>query len=110
MTKDDLAIITEQRLALHSNGYPPVPIYGAIISVKSAGKRPVMNDWQKRCSTASPIEIKGWAQQFPFGTNTGVICGRVVAVDIDVLYPEARDKIYALAIDLLGTTALERVG
>jgi hypothetical protein len=77
--------LTELRLKLHGNGYHPVPVVGAHVDTNSAGKRPTMTAWQTKCRTADPHEISGWSRSQRNNTNTGILCGDVVGVDIDVL-------------------------
>ena len=40
--------LTDLRLKLHGNGYQPVPIMGAHINRKGAGKAPSMTAWQEK--------------------------------------------------------------
>jgi hypothetical protein len=101
---------TKLRLLLLRNGYPPVPIYGPTVKVKSAGKRPPMDEWQIVCDTAGEKEIIRWIPDYPTSTNTGIKCGRTVGGDIDVRDPELARQLTALARTMLGDTPLERVG
>ena len=59
----------EIRQALLRNGHLPIPVQG---------KRPLLLNWQN----LSPNEemIDGWGEQ---GDNTGVLCKRTAALDID---------------------------
>ena len=59
----------EIRKALLQNGHLPIPVQG---------KRPLLLNWQN----VSPNEemIDGWGEQ---GDNTGVLCKRTAALDID---------------------------
>ncbi|SFM97961.1 PriCT-2 domain-containing protein [Methylobacterium pseudosasicola] len=101
---------TELRLALRERGYHPVPVTGPTMNVKDAGKRPQLPDWQRRCLDASPEEIERWARRYPDNTNTGLLCGRMVGVDIDVLRPELSGALADRARQLLGPTPLVRIG
>lgn len=38
---------TDLRLALHCNDYRPVPVLGAHVAMKAAGKRPMMKGWER---------------------------------------------------------------
>lgn len=102
--------VSKLRLTLHGKGYHPVPVIGAHIDVPSAGKKPTMSGWQTKCATAGPDEIQRWSRSQPDCTNTGILCGRVVGVDIDVLDEELSDQLAALAVKLLGSTPLQRIG
>ena len=102
--------LTELRLKLHSNGYHPVPIIGAHINDKAAGKRPTMTAWQTKCLTADPYEIASWSRSQRNNTNTGILCGEIVGVDIDVLDEDLSAKLVARAQELFGYCPLRRVG
>src|ERR1700680_4039338 len=102
--------LTELRLKLHSNGYHPVPVVGAHVNTNSAGKRPTMTAWQTKCLTAGPYEITNWSRSQRNNTNTGVLCGDVVGVDIDVLDAALSAKLVARAQELFGKTSLIRIG
>ena len=58
MTEDS----TDLRLALHRNGYRPVPVLGAHVAMKAAGKRPMMKGWETVCASADEGEIARWAR------------------------------------------------
>jgi putative DNA primase/helicase len=102
--------LNELRLKLHSRGYHPVPIIGAHVDTPSAGKKPTMSGWQTKCATANEEEIVRWSRSQIGGTNTGILCGRTVGVDIDVLDDALSDKLVARAVELLGPTSLRRIG
>jgi hypothetical protein len=102
--------LTKLRLRLHGNGYHPVPIVGAHIKTNSAGKRPTMPAWQATCAAAGPDEIASWSRHRVDDTNTGVLCGQIVGVDIDVLDVALSDRLAARAIELFGPTPLRRIG
>jgi hypothetical protein len=102
--------LTELRLKLHSNGYHPVPVVGAHIDTPSAGKKPTMPGWQTKCLTAGPDEIEKWPRSQRNCTNTGVLCGEIVGVDIDVLDETLSAKLVAAAAQKFGLTSLRRIG
>jgi hypothetical protein len=102
--------LTELRLKLHSNGYHPVPVIGAHINDKAAGKRPTMTAWQTKCLTADFQEIASWSRSQRNNTNTGILCGEIVGVDIDVLDIALSAELVALAQELFGRTTLRRIG
>jgi putative DNA primase/helicase len=104
--------LIDLRLKLHSNGYHPIPVYGAHINVNSAGKRPKMSDWQTKLNV-DPEEIRGWSGSLSDQadcTNTGLLCGEVVGVDIDVLDADLSAKLATRAQQLLGPSSLRRIG
>jgi predicted P-loop ATPase len=101
---------TETRLQMRRNGYLPVPITGAHMETDSAGKRPNMTGWQTICQTADEAMIKSWERRQGECNNTGMLCGTVSGVDIDVLDIELSARINALALETLGPTPLKRIG
>jgi hypothetical protein len=104
------ADFTATRLQMFRNGYHPVPIIGAHINTKSAGKRPTMSDWRTICQTADEPTIESWERRQPDCTNSGMLCGGVSGVDIDVLDADLSVQINAMAIARLGPTPLKRIG
>jgi len=66
---------TALRLALHRNGYRPVPVLGAHVAMKAAGKRPMMKGWETVCASADEAEITRWSKAQRNCTNTGLLCG-----------------------------------
>ena len=101
---------TELRLALHRNGYRPVPVLGAHVAMKATGKRPMMKGWETVCASADEGEIARWTRAQRNCTNTGLLCGDLVGVDIDVLDADLTDRLRGMAIDMLGPTPLLRIG
>ena len=104
---DDL---TELRLALHRNGYRPVPVAGAHLAMKSAGKRPMMKAWETICAGADETEITRWTRAQRNCTNTGLLCGDLVGVDIDVLVEDHAHRLTCIAAEMLGVTPATRIG
>jgi Bifunctional DNA primase/polymerase, N-terminal len=94
--------LTDLRLKLHGAGYHPVPVIGAHIIDSAAGKRPTMPAWQTRCLNADQKAVAGWSWSQPDCTNTGILCGEIVGVDIDVLDEELSAKLAAHAVQLFG--------
>jgi hypothetical protein len=91
---------TVRRLQLRGNGYSTVPVNG---------KRPLMVGWQQRCQDADEQEIIRWRSQRECA-STGILCGKVSGVDIDVLDEALSKRIIAKAIERLGPTPLTRIG
>jgi putative DNA primase/helicase len=102
--------LTDLRLKLHSNGYHPVPVVGAHVNTNSAGKRPTMTAWQTKCLTAEPHEIASWSRSQRNNTNTGILCGEIVGIDIDVLDKAMAARLAARAGELFGHSRLCRIG
>jgi hypothetical protein len=102
--------LTSLRLSIRANGYRPVPISGPHMKVKSPGKRPLMKNWRRICTTADEAEIRRWPETQVGCTNTGLLCGELIGVDIDVLDPGLAQKISAMGAAELGATPLVRIG
>jgi hypothetical protein len=100
--------LSDLRLRLLANGYEPVPIIGPSEPVKSAGKRPRLPQWES--VELQPPVIKGWAREYPRDTNTGLRCGHILGVDIDVTDAALSRSLEDLALAILGPTPLRRVG
>jgi P4 family phage/plasmid primase-like protien len=98
------------RLSVAMMGYRPVPVAGPYMKVKSPGKRPLIEKWQEICATADEAEIRRWSRAEPNCTNTGLLCGDLVGVDIDVLDSEIAETVRRLAVSMLGETPLVRIG
>jgi hypothetical protein len=102
--------LTDLRLALCHNGYRPVPVAGAHLAVKSAGKRPLMKGWETICASADEEEIARWTRAQRNCANTGLLCGEIVGVDIDVPVEALAAEVETLAREMLGATPLKRIG
>ena len=105
--------ITDLRLSLWRNGYTPIPVTGPDYrhkKVLSPGKQPFFKDWQNVGATIAEAMIVNWPATAKNHPNTGVLCGNLVAVDIDVLRPDLATALDALAEAMLGPTPLHRVG
>lgn len=100
--------LSDLRLRLLANGYEPVPIIGPSEPVKSAGKRPSLREWAS--IDIQPPVVKGWARECPRDTNTGLRCGLLIGLDIDVTNAALSREIEDTAIAILGSTPLRRVG
>src|SRR5262245_32636557 len=76
---------TGQRHRRRQAGFAPPPC---------AGKRPVLDEWQKR-TDASPDDIEPWATMFPHADNTDILTR--LALDIDILDTDAVEAVEQLA-------------
>jgi hypothetical protein len=79
--------VTDLRLRLRSAGYDPIACEGKI---------PSMCEWEKKIG-AGAEEIAMWEVSWPDAHNTGIICKRSPAIDIDLLHADAAAAIEALA-------------
>ena len=55
--------LTALRLALHANGFRPVPISSPDAAGKSAGKRPLLLNWREVCAHADEAAIRSWSRR-----------------------------------------------
>lgn len=92
---------TNLRLSLLKNGFFPIPILDGT-------KRPALKDWNKIKNHPGEIEIRQWEMNYPNASGTGILCGEVVAIDIDVFDENLVKRIKSLIFKLIGKDALER--
>ena len=96
---------TETRLQLREAGFDPIPL---------RGKNPAMKrDWAwQKLAGAGADQIGMWAKSFPDADNTGILCGKTPAFDIDILNPEAAQEIEELTRERFGGRGyfLTRIG
>ncbi|MCK1322757.1 bifunctional DNA primase/polymerase [Bradyrhizobium sp. 156] len=77
--------------------------------VPCTGKAAVVKNWQR--SRWSAEQMAGIARNYPDATNTGLLCGELVGLDIDTPHAETADAIRAMVMDLPGANrAPFRVG
>lgn len=92
--------LAELRRGLLANGYIPVPV---------SGKRPRIKGWSS--FRPKPEQIDGQIRRYSDHTNTGILCGDVVAIDIDVPDINAAGHLRTMALALPGADrALQRIG
>jgi hypothetical protein len=84
--------VTEIRLAMHTNGYDPLPC---------SGKIPAPLAWQTKIGLSAD-EIRQMALQFPHATNTGACCERTPALDVDIGDPGAAEAVRNAINDWFG--------
>jgi putative DNA primase/helicase len=98
-----------------ANGYRPLEVWGPTEKVddrgqplKNPGKQPRGAGWQQRAGRDPPEAAVSAPHQRAL--NTGVLCGLVVAPDIDVPLQELADRIVHLFEERCGFTPLARIG
>lgn len=105
--------ITALRIQLWHNGWTPLPITSpnyAHPKVLSPGKQPFFKAWQKISSdTLTEDTIRSW-EAIRDHHNTGLKCGSLLGLDIDVPVADLATKIEKLADALLGSSHLVRIG
>jgi hypothetical protein len=113
MTADAETVFARRR-RYWANGYRPLEVWNPDQRVndkgdplKSPGKQP-RGKWREQANRNPPAAT----ETFPDARalNTGVLCGEVVAFDVDVSIQELADQIVHLIEDNLGPTPLVRVG
>lgn len=107
--------LTALRLGLFANGYTPLPItapdYPQHPKVKCPGKQPFFKEWQTISrDTLTPAVVEGWTTGIAHHSNTGLLTGTLLALDIDVLNEGLSAQIQRMAGAMLGATSLLRVG
>jgi len=101
--------VTACRKLLLENGYIPVAVTSPDQNDRQAGKKPVGKNWADN-QDVQEGDIDAWALRYPNAKNTGILCGNVVAIDIDVADPALVERIKAAAFKMLGKHAPVRVG
>ena len=106
---------TPRRLALIANGYTPVPVcapgcqhIGKRGPCLSPGKAVHLSGWARGGFTAA--DVRTWPSRRVLDTNTGLLCGNLVAVDGDILDPALAAEVEGLVERHLGPTPLRRIG
>jgi len=99
------------RLRLWQNGFAPIPVKSPDHpSRASAGKAPVLEGWQRITAEALTHEaIEAWRRR-SHETNTGLVCGRLVAVDLDTPVTDVAERLRAAAFETLGPSRFIRIG
>ena len=93
---------------------PPFEDSGAILAsydyepIAVAGKRPIGTGWQR--GPADATTVAATRSEHPEAVNTGLRCGALVGLDIDLADAEHTAALVALATRVLGDTPLHRLG
>lgn len=94
-------VVQALRQSLWSNGFRPVAVYNAKYPMSSSpGKQPYGNEWQLGAQETPPRAVVELT--LPFARNTGIWCGGLRAVDIDLEDEALAEKIEALSRQHLG--------
>jgi hypothetical protein len=86
--------ITHLRRGVITLGYRVIPL---------RGKRGAMDNWSKAKWRIEQLE--GISRNFPDATNTGILTGEVVGLDIDTPDPDVSATILAMVAELRGISA-----
>jgi RecA-family ATPase len=106
--------VFDRRKRYWENGYRPLEIWNAdeIVGddgkpLNKPGKQP-RGQWRKLAARNPPTAAKQAPDQRAL--NTGLLCGDIVGIDVDVLVPGLVDDIVHLVETRLGVTPLTRIG
>ena len=93
-----MATPTEDRRRLRDAGFIPVPLAS---EDPSKGKRPLPAQWQTLEHVTDDL-IVTWEKQWPTSINTGIVCGDVACIDIDVMDGTIANAIQDRTAELIG--------
>jgi hypothetical protein len=108
--------VTDKRLRLLDNGFRPTPVHPHDSKVKSAGKQPMLYNWDKFTREApTEDEVISWGEgRFSHNIlkqNTGIaLTSEIVAIDLDYTDPQLARDAYAITLEILGTSSFIRIG
>ena len=74
------------------------------------GKVPVLRKWQHPKATDAQWLAKILASKKYSSNNLGIVCGRVVGIDLDADEPAKAAQFEAMAAEYLGPTPFKRIG
>jgi hypothetical protein len=101
------------RLAVLGQGWSPIPVTSPDFvhhKCKSPGKAPFFKGWQTLTrETITPEAVRSWRRVKGHG-NTGLLCGDLLALDLDIYEPGLAKQIEALATAMLPPTSMIRIG
>jgi hypothetical protein len=110
----DAQAVFARRQRYWANGYRPLEVWNPDQRVddkgeplKNPGKQP-RGKWPERANRDPPAATENFPD--PRALSTGLLCGEVVAFDVDVPVQELADQIVHLIEHNLGATPLVRVG
>lgn len=95
---------------LRDNGFAAIPIRSAWDRCNSPGKQPSISEWQRHGIALPSEEQLAHFLEKHSGGNWGIVCGDVIAIDIDILDPDLAGTAEAISRELLGDTPLFRIG
>jgi len=101
---------TAMRLRLFRNGYRPIPVSDPNPILSTGGKAPLIRDWPNVAASATEATIEGWATRPRNHHNTGLLCGELIGLDLDLPHSDLAEQIGRMADEMLGTTPLHRIG
>ena len=107
------ADLTSLRLAVFDHGWSPLPVTSPDYvheKCKSPGKAPHFKGWQKLTrETITPTVVRSWQRIRGHG-NTGLLCGDLLALDLDIYELTLAQQVEALATAMLPHTDMVRIG
>jgi hypothetical protein len=100
----------KRRCPSHFNIFAPVLAKNGFTVIPTSGKNPVTPKWQNPRPTDIGWLMKMVRQNRYADNNVGIVCGRVVGIDIDADEQKEADRLKALAFGCFGETKFIRVG
>jgi len=104
--EDVIRAVSALRKDMWQAGFRPVPLLNAWYDHKSAGKKPFGARWTDEARLNPPSAVE--QRPHPDYLNTGILCGEVIAVDIDVDDAAIADAVEAAAVRILGPAPTRR--
>lgn len=108
-----MSFMSENGERLVDNGYPIIPITPSskVPGVFQAGQWVGYAGWNQHWMRPNnPEEVARWSR-YPGEVGIGIACGRIIAVDIDIVHDTALAmEIDGVARQLLGNTPATRIG
>lgn len=101
--------LLEQRLCLLGNGFIPLPVLSHTYPGDGAGKGVHLDAWTDIDITSDAVRGWGYGKRRN-DSNTGIRCGEVVGLDIDVYDPALADRLRKLALAHFGGEPPIRIG
>ncbi|GJD98104.1 bifunctional DNA primase/polymerase [Methylobacterium isbiliense] len=99
---------------MRANGWSVVPIVRHDHTDKGAGKRPAFKGWQSFAQHEAPLPsaeaLRKWERSASGAPGTGVPCGSVIAIDIDVTDAALAALLAEVACECFGATPFIRQG
>ncbi|MHB2207769.1 bifunctional DNA primase/polymerase [Methylobacterium sp. CM6257] len=101
---------------MRENGWPSIPITPHDGKHKADGKRPAITRWERLAVFAEDMPLPLWreveslARRYPDAQGTGVPCGSVIGIDIDVSDSALVEEIQGMAFSVFGPTPFIREG
>jgi hypothetical protein len=94
----------------HFNSFAPILAENGFTVIPTNGKNPVTKNWHNPRPTDGGWLAKMIQRNRFVDCNVGIVCGRVIGIDIDADQPEEANRLQTLVFEHLGETKFVRVG